>query len=597
MRVLRTGLYHVKVYAIALAHPKTIGHVLVAFVRGFLAVTFGLVAYIRATDKANLYAANPAQHHAETKYRRRVVASGVVADVAVTIASGVLWGTWGWVTAAGLHVVTLIGIGRRDRLVQPVYVKGVGREGMIIRIVDEITLTAALRKADAHTTIVSPPARLAHTSGYEVTVRVHPEGDPEKLLNGARSIEHKARKGERQVYVYRVSGSDVIRIVVLDADPWLRPTTTPSFVTRPRELNLWKDDVDLATGPDGVRWLRRMVEAGDGGGMIGGGAPRQGKTTFLRALVSAILLDPFANLRMIDGKAIDFEPVRPLAASFVGEPNMDDRKLLAAVTKLLDQMVTELKRRRELLVQLDVDNLDEKLAREHGMPTEWIVIDELAALTEDLLSIDKAAVARLIELLSFLVRMGPAVGIFVIMATQRPSEKSMPPALKGMVLFRFAFRVGDQAASMAIMSRAGAQWRADLLPEGKAYKGLALVRDVGPVRMDYVSRDDLKRVAAYAAKIRQRFSGGGMVTPDDPGLDGPPDVPPLLAAALAAAGDEDRVPTDRILGALGPGHTAESLAAGLRPYGVAPTHFRKRGGGFARGYLRKDLEQALNDVT
>lgn len=577
---IRTAIYRTKVWVFALLHPATAAHVFMAFGRGLTVVVISLRAYLKGLDKLNLMAANPTAHDKETRRRRTMFWTGLAADAALFAVPGFLYGRWGLIAVTVLHVGALIFIGRRDPLIQPIYAKGLGREGMIIRIVDEITLSAAQRKAEAHSMIASPPARLAHAAGYEVSVRVHPEGDPEKLVNGAGAVAHKHRKDARLVYVYRVVGSDLIRIVVLDNDPWTKPPTRSSFIAQPRQLNLWRDALDFGTQPDGTRWVRRLVEAGDGGGQVVGGAPRQGKTVYLRGLACAVLLDPDANLRLIDGKAIDFAPAKPLCESYIGEPNMDDRKLLLKTITLLEEMVTETKRRREVLVRLDVDNLTEELARQHGMPTEWIMVDELAVFTEDMASTEKALVARVIELLGWLVRMGPAVGVFAVLATQRPSEKSLPPSIKGMILVRIGFRTGDQPASMAIMSRAGDAWRCDLLPEGTAYKGLSLVRDVGPVRMDLVTRDDLKRVVAYASEIRRPRRH-----------DVPGDYPPTVAACLSATGEADRITSEELAERLGAGHTPQSVAEALKPYGVSPHNIRLPDGSIRKGYYRTEFTE------
>jgi DNA segregation ATPase FtsK/SpoIIIE, S-DNA-T family len=83
-----------------------------------------------------------------------------------------------------------------------------------------------------------------------------------------------------------------------------------------------------------------------------------------------------------------------------------------------------------------------------NMPITAVFIDEVQVPLEDRtpypVADEKLTAGEYVgELLTWLVRKGPAAGIVVVLATQRPDAKTIPSGLRAVVGSRFALRVMD----------------------------------------------------------------------------------------------------------------------------------------------------------
>jgi hypothetical protein len=583
---LHSMVNRVVAYSLSLIHPYTVGRSLLATVRG-IGMTAELVGrYVGGRDKPELKMSNPTQHHAETVFRRYTVVAIIGVDL-------VLWrvgvhylgsprGLALWVLA---HLVLFFLVGRNGPVMTQIQTPWMAGEARIKQVVDDITSSPASKKAEQRTEIIRPVARLASNKGYEVTVRVAELADPDKLETGAKKLAQKMRVAKTTVFVFPVKQeASAFRLLFLDSDPWDAAPSASPLVSNPRPVNLWREDADLGTLPDSSSYTRRLVEEGDGGGMLAGGAPRRGKTVLIGNLLIWIILHTGSRLHLIDGKAVDFEPLRHVSETFIADPDLTDRALLAESIKVLKNLKTEINRRRKILLPLGVGHVTEELCDKYGMKLEWLVIDELAVLTEDVRSIDKKGVEDFIELMQWIVRMGPAFGVFVILATQRPSDKSVPVAIRDLIIFRAALYIASFSGSQAILGKAGPSFRADWLdPE---QKGVALITGTGPVRMHLVKLPDLQRVADFALALR----AGGQVAANVVGYDRPEPVRSMLLVMDAELAPKE-MPTWALLAGLaerGIDHSAMSLGAALTPFGVTS---RNVGPNREKGYRRAELEQ------
>ncbi len=220
------------------------------------------------------------------------------------------------------------------------------------------------------------------------------------------------------------------------------------------------------------------------------GSTGTGKSVCLNALLASILLRSTPeSLRMIliDPKKVElnhYESIPHLLTPVV--TNMKDA---AAV---LSNIVREMESRYELMGMARARNLrDWNTAREAegqpAIPTILVVIDELA----DLMMVSPAEVE---DAIIRLAQKSRAVGIHLVLATQRPSADVITGMIKANVPSRIAFAVSSQVDSRVVLDAGGAE---TLLGHGDM-----LFRPVGTSRLQrlqgaYVSEEEILAITDH----------------------------------------------------------------------------------------------------
>jgi S-DNA-T family DNA segregation ATPase FtsK/SpoIIIE len=220
------------------------------------------------------------------------------------------------------------------------------------------------------------------------------------------------------------------------------------------------------------------------------GATGSGKSVCINSIILSMLyrLSPKElNLLMIDPKKLEL-------TAYNGTPH-----LLAPVvsdareaSRSLRWVVREMEQRYHVLAAKAVRHIDSynERAREEGveiLPYVIVIIDELADLMCMLPTEIEEPIARLAQ-------MARAVGIHLILATQRPSVDVITGVIKANFPTRIAFQVASKVDSRTILDMNGAETllgSGDMLylPAGRAE----------PVRLHgaYVSEKDVERVVSY----------------------------------------------------------------------------------------------------
>jgi S-DNA-T family DNA segregation ATPase FtsK/SpoIIIE len=182
------------------------------------------------------------------------------------------------------------------------------------------------------------------------------------------------------------------------------------------------------------------------------GATGSGKSVMINTLLSSLLYRNSPSdlkLILVDPKQVELTPyndIPHLLTPVIVEPE----KCISA----LKWAVNEMERRYSLLAEEKVRNIksynDLKKKDGEGMPYIVIVIDELA----DLMMLAARDVESLIVRLAQKAR---AVGIHLVLATQRPSVDVITGLIKANVPARIAFTVASQVDSRTILDQVGAE--------------------------------------------------------------------------------------------------------------------------------------------
>lgn len=231
------------------------------------------------------------------------------------------------------------------------------------------------------------------------------------------------------------------------------------------------------------------------------GSTGSGKTVCLNALIVSLLYQnspSMLKLLLIDPKRVEF-PVFSDVPHLLAPVVVDTQKTVNA----LKWAVHEMDRRFELLSQVRVRdiasfNANKRVFTEHGpLPYIAIVIDELADLMASRGKEIEALIVRLAQ-------MARAVGIHLVLATQRPSVEVITGLIKANITSRIAFQVASQIDSRTVLDMAGAE---KLLGNGDM---LYLPGDASkPKRVQgvYVTEKEVRRVADYLREEGVKIEG------------------------------------------------------------------------------------------
>ena len=269
---------------------------------------------------------------------------------------------------------------------------------------------------------------------------------------------------------------------------------SPEFVNSPSKLT-------LAMGKDLIGRIR-ITELAQMPHLLIAGATGTGKSVFINSMVLSMLYKATPDelkLVMVDPKRLElglYEDIPHLLAPVVTDPKV--------ASNVLRNATREMEQRLKLLAQRRVRNIDQynrSFAKgqslslfdpnddlEHRpLPYIVIVIDELA----DLMMVDTNNVE---ESITRLAQMARAVGIHLILATQRPSVDVITGLIKANFPARISFRVASKVDSRTILDANGAEsllGRGDMLylPAGSS----RLHRIHGPL----VTEDEIVAVCDF----------------------------------------------------------------------------------------------------
>lgn len=323
--------------------------------------------------------------------------------------------------------------------------------------------------------------------------------------------------------------------------------------------------------------------------MVIGALPRMGKTFSLRELLLIAGMDPRAELHAFDLKGTgDLSPLAPISHRYRAGEELKD---IAYAVADLRALSAELRRRAKVIRELPRDLCPEnkvtpELASKKSLGLHPIVIgvDECQKWFEH-----AEHGAEIEEICTDLVKRGPALGIVIILATQRPDAKSIPTAISDNAVMRFCLKVTGQQANDMVLGTSAYRNGIKATTFSFRDKGIGILLGEGDEPRTTLTVDikgpDAEQLAARARAARVAagrltgYAAGLDMTPDDE-----TDSGTLLADVLTAIGNVDKTWSESIVDRLaelrpasyGPwaelptgAAKATQLAGALKPYGIS----------------------------
>ncbi len=239
------------------------------------------------------------------------------------------------------------------------------------------------------------------------------------------------------------------------------------------------------------------------------GATGTGKTIFLNSLILSLLYQNSPEtLRfiLIDPKRVEFSTYQDLPHLLT--PVIYDAQKTINVLRWL---TSEMERRFDVLSgngSRNISSYNEKIlkAGEKSLPYIILIIDELADLMAAKGREMEAGIVRLAQ-------MARAVGIHLVVATQRPSVEVITGLIKANITSRVTFQVASQIDSRTVLDTGGAE---KLLGLGDLLFVSAEIVKPKRIQGAFVSEKEVKRIIDYIKS--QAVSWKGSLLEDGQGL-------------------------------------------------------------------------------
>jgi DNA segregation ATPase FtsK/SpoIIIE, S-DNA-T family len=333
------------------------------------------------------------------------------------------------------------------------------------------------------------------------------------------------------ILIERMPGKSTVGIQVPNHERetiWLRE------VIEANEFIGTKSKLTLAMGKD----INGRIVTADMASMphlLIAGSTGSGKSVAINAMIMSILYKATPDqvrLILVDPKRLElgiYEGVPHLYVPIITEPKL--------AANALRNAVREMERRLQVLAEKGVRNIDqynklfekespslfeEENAEHRPLPYIVIIIDELA----DLMMLDQSNVE---ESITRLAQMARAVGIHLVLATQRPSVDVITGLIKANFPSRISFRVATKIDSRTILDANGAEsllGKGDMLylPSGSAR--------VHRLHAPFTTEKEINAVVEFwrsqaQAQYEQKF------------LEAPKDEKEIAAGGSAGSGDGD----------------------------------------------------------
>lgn len=229
------------------------------------------------------------------------------------------------------------------------------------------------------------------------------------------------------------------------------------------------------------------------------GSTGTGKSVGLNSLLVSLMMkySP-ADLRLmiVDPKMVEFAVFEKSPHMLFGEVLNSSEKAVS----MLDWLCNEMDARYLLFKQRLVQGIDDYNAtinpeKQRKMYRIVVIIDEFA----DLMSKNKKQIE---EKIARIAQKARAAGIYLILATQRPSVNIMEGSIKTNFTSRIAFKMSNAVDSTTILGEAGAE---KLLGAGDLFYRTSTMSVMERAQGAYVSMEEIKAVMAYIMQHNKSY--------------------------------------------------------------------------------------------
>lgn len=296
-----------------------------------------------------------------------------------------------------------------------------------------------------------------------------------------------------------IPGKGAIGIEVPNAKPSI---VSMESILNSRKFQETKMDLPIALGKTITNEVY-MVDLAKIPHLLVAGATGQGKSVGLNAIITSLLYKKHPNelkFVLVDPKKVEFPVYNPIANHFLAKvPDEDEEPIITDVTKVirtLNSLCTLMDQRYDLLKKAAVRNIKEynamyvnhQLNPENGheyMPYVVVIIDEFGDLILTAGKEIELPIARIAQL-------ARAVGIHMVIATQRPTTTIITGNIKANFPGRMAFKVSAMIDSRTILDQKGAE---QLIGRGD----MLILNGNTPVRVQcaFVDTPEVKRINEY----------------------------------------------------------------------------------------------------
>ncbi|MBK0865476.1 cell division protein FtsK [Saccharopolyspora sp. HNM0986] len=284
--------------------------------------------------------------------------------------------------------------------------------------------------------------------GWRADIDLPPGVIPGDIMERRAKLASGLRRPVGCVWPESDNSEHAGRLVLWVGDQDMRKAAQPAWKLRKgAQVDLFQSQ-PFGTDQRG-RWvdLRLMFTS-----VVIGAIPRMGKTFALRELLLIAALDPRSQLHTYDLKGTgDLDPLEPVThVHGVGDEPEEIDKAVADMRGLRK----ELRRRAKLIRDL----------AKQGMCPENKVTPDLASkpslgLQPIVIGVDECQVwfehpdygEELEDICTDLVKRGPALGIVLMLATQRPDAKSLPTGISANASTRLCLKVQGQTENDMVL--------------------------------------------------------------------------------------------------------------------------------------------------